>query len=209
MRDVLDTLDQCMPLPCEIAQFILFHLRQECCDHGCTALNQMQSLLRIAGNTGSESLLTLLLLRLDEQGLEVSTPWAPQAGLLIAEVIWPKLWCAWRAKEASSLIDLRAPLFSSGEAHATWEQAKQCLLALSKLGQAGILTISDLRGQARHWLTLSELRLRSCHLTVSVYQTLCIWLDQAPAPPAIYVNPALETDRGTPPKALSSPREHK
>ena len=95
MRDVLDTLDQCMTLPCEIAQFILFHLRQECCDHGCTALNQMQSLLRIAGNTGPESLLKLLLLRLDEQGLEVSTPWAQQAGLLIAEILWPQLWNAW------------------------------------------------------------------------------------------------------------------
>ena len=146
IRDVLDTLDQCMTLPCEIAQFILFHLRQECCDHGCTALNQLQSLLRIAGNTGPESLLKLLLLRLYEQGLEVSTPWAQQAGLLIAEILWPQLWNAWRAKEASSLIDHSAPLFSSGEAHATWVQAKQCLLALSKLGQAGIIMISELQG---------------------------------------------------------------
>ena len=144
MRDVLDTLDQCMTLPCEIAQFILFHLRQECCDHGCVALNQMQSLLRITGNNGSESLLKLLLLRLDEQGLEVSTPWVPQAGLLISEILWPQLWRAWRAKEASSLIDHRAPLFSSGEARATWEQAKHCLLALSKLGQAGVIMVSEL-----------------------------------------------------------------
>ncbi len=115
MRDVLDTLDQCMTLPCEIAQFILFHLRQECSSHGCTALNQM-SLLRIAGKPGPESLLKLLLLWLDEQGLEVSTPWAQQAVLLIVETLWPQLWSAWRAKEASSLIDHRAPLFSSGEA---------------------------------------------------------------------------------------------
>ena len=199
MRDVLDTLDQCMTLPCEIAQFILFHLRQECCDHGCIALNQMQSLLRITGNAGSESLLKLLLLRLDEQGLEVSTPWAPQAGLLIAEILWPKLWCAWRAKEASSLIDHRAPLFSSGEAHATWEQAKQCLLALSKLGQVGIFMVSELRGQSGQWLSLSDVRLRSSHVTASEYQTLRIWLDQAPAPPAISVESTLEADRGTSP----------
>jgi ribonuclease HI len=199
MRDVLDTLDQCMTLPCEIAQFILFHLRQECCDHGCAALNQMQSLLRITGNNGSESLLKLLLLRLDEQGLEVSTPWAPQAGLLISGILWPQLWCAWRAKEASSLIDHRAPLFSSGEAHATWEQAKQCLLALSKLGQAGIIMVSELRGQAGHWLSLSEVRLRSSHLTTTEYQTLCTWLDQAPAPPAISVESTLEPASGASP----------
>jgi hypothetical protein len=174
MRDVLDTLDQCMTLPCEVAQFILFHLRQECSDHGCTSLNQMQSLLRISGSTGSESLLKLLLLRLDEQGLEVSTPWARQAGLPIAEILWPQLWCAWRAKEASSQIDDRAPLFSSGEAHATWEQAKQCLLAISKLGHAGLIMVSELRGQAGRWLSLSEARLRSSHLTASEYQTLCI-----------------------------------
>ena len=91
MRDVLDTLDQCMTLPCEIAQFILFHLRQECYDHGCVALNQMQSLLRITGNNSSESLLTLLLLRLDEQGLEVypvgATSWFTHFGDLMASVV--------------------------------------------------------------------------------------------------------------------------
>ena len=105
MRDVLNTLDQCMTLPCEIAQFILFHLRQECCDHGCIALNQMQSLLRITGNAGSESLLKLLLLRLDEQDLAVSTPWAPQASLLIAEMLWPNIWelDTWHTRKCSRM----------------------------------------------------------------------------------------------------------
>ena len=119
--------------------------------------------------------------------------------MLIAEILWPKLWCAWRAKEASSLIDHRAPLFSSGEAHATWEQAKQCLLALSKLGQVEIFMVSELRGQYGQWLSLSEVRLRSSHVTASEYQTLRIWLDQAPAPPAISVESTLEADRGTSP----------
>ena len=45
IQDVLDALDQCMILPCEIAQFILFYLRHECLDHRCAALNQILSLL--------------------------------------------------------------------------------------------------------------------------------------------------------------------
>jgi hypothetical protein len=60
--------------------------------------------------------------------------------------------------------------------------------------------VSELRGQAGRWLSLSEARLRSSHLTASEYQTLCIWLDQAPAPPAISVESTLKADSGTSPR---------
>jgi hypothetical protein len=47
--------------------------------------------------------------------------------------------------------------------------------------------------------TLSEVCLWSSHLTASEYQMLCIWLEQAPAPPAIYVVSTRETANGTSP----------
>ena len=76
VREGLDTLDQCMTLPGEIAQFILCRLRQECHAYGCVALTQLQSLLRISGSVDATSHLHQLLLRLDEQGLQVSSPWS-------------------------------------------------------------------------------------------------------------------------------------
>ena len=56
------------------------------------------------------------------------------------------MWRAWQRKMSSSAIDRQAPLFSSGEAQAEWEQAKDCLHALKKLGSSGILNVSELRG---------------------------------------------------------------
>ena len=140
-------------------------------------MNQMQSLLRITGKNGSESLLKLLLLRLDEQGLEVSTPWVPQAGLLISEILWPQLWRAWRAKEASSLIDHRAPLFSSGEARATWEQAKHCLLAQwhsvssVKLESSWFRNSEDRLGTGCHCLKCVFGLLTSLHQNIRLFAT--------------------------------------
>jgi len=152
VREGLDTLDQCMTLPGEIAQFILCRLRQECHAYGCVALTQLQSLLRISGSVDANSHLHQLLLRLDEQGLQVSSPWPAHSGLVIAEALWPLMWRAWQCKTSSSSIDRQAPLFSSGEAQAEWEQAKDCLHALQKLGSSGILTVSELRGQGGQWL---------------------------------------------------------
>ena len=108
----------------------------------------MQLLLRLGGRAESGSLLGQILLRLDEQGLSVTSPWPQLTGILITEVVWPQLHQAWRAKELTSAIDRSAPLFSDGEAQAVWEQAKLCLQALRKLGAGGILELSKLYGQA-------------------------------------------------------------
>ena len=179
VREGLDTLDQCMTLPGEIAQFILCRLRQECHTHGCVALTQLQSLLRISGSADANSSLHQLLLRLDEQGLQVSSPWPAHSGLVTAEVLWPLLWRVWQDKKISSPIDRQAPLFSSGETQVEWDEAKSCLHALRKLGQSGILTVSELRGQADEWLSWREGRLRSCGLTNTEHHTLLSWLDRA------------------------------
>ena len=70
--EVLDVLDQCVSLPGEISRLVTYHLQQLCVDHGCYALNQLQYLLRVGGV--AESVFELLLLRLDEQGLSISSP---------------------------------------------------------------------------------------------------------------------------------------
>ena len=178
VREGLDTLDQCMTLPGEIAQFVFSRLRQECHAFGCVALTQLQSLLRISGSVDTNSPTHQLLLRLDEQGLQVSSPWPEHTGPVIAEALWPLMWRAWQNKTASSSIDRQAPLFSSGEALAEWEQAKECLHALKKLGQSGILTIPKLRGQTGQWLAWREGGLRSCGLSQLEHRTLLAWMDR-------------------------------
>jgi hypothetical protein len=73
IRAVLDTLDQCLSLPGEIANIVTAYLQNSCLDYGCYALNQLQRLLRVSGS--AETTLERLLLRLDEQGIELSSPW--------------------------------------------------------------------------------------------------------------------------------------
>ena len=179
MHEVLATLDQCMTLPGEISCIVLHHLRKECHAHGCAALNQMQLLLRIADHVESGSVLSQLLLRLDEQGIFVSSPWPPHQGQVIMEVLWPQLWQAWREKELAAPFAQRAPLFTDGVAQATWEQAKVCLHALKSLGQHGILAVAALRGQAGQWLAWKEDCLRLCGLSKKEHETLICWLDRA------------------------------
>ena len=179
MHEVLATLDQCLTLPGEIAQIVLQHLWRECNSHGCAALNQMQLLLRLGSRAESGSLLGQMLLRLDEQGLSVTSPWPPISGTLITEVVWPHLQQAWRAKEQTATIDRSAPLFSDCEAQAAWEQAKLCLQAVRKLGTGGILELSKLYGQAGRWLAWRERPLHACGLTQIEHATLLSWLDRA------------------------------
>ena len=45
IRAVLDTLDQCLSLPGEIACIVTAHLQDSCLDHGCYTLNQLQRIL--------------------------------------------------------------------------------------------------------------------------------------------------------------------
>jgi hypothetical protein len=90
-------LDQCVGLPDEISRFITHHLQQLCAENGCHTLNQLQYLLRVSGAV--DSVFELLLLRLDEQGLVISSPWPLRGGTLILETIWPNIWAAWKTKE--------------------------------------------------------------------------------------------------------------
>jgi hypothetical protein len=92
-----------------------------------------------------------LLLRLDEQGLEISRLWPALLGPSIAETLWPLLLLVWREKAVSSSVDRQAPLLSSGEAQDSWKQAKQCLQALSRLERSDFLCVSELCGTAGKW----------------------------------------------------------
>ena len=97
IRAVLDGWEQCIGLPGEISRQAVQHLQQSCLDHGCYALNQLQCLLRVGGQ--AESVVERLLLRLDEQGLGLSSPWPQRKGALIAEAVWPKVWATWTEKQ--------------------------------------------------------------------------------------------------------------
>ena len=97
IRAVLDTLDQCLSLPGEIANIVTAYLQNSCLDYGCYALNQLQRLLRVSGS--AETTLERLLLRLDEQGMELSSPWPASNDTCIAETIWPSIAAAWTEKQ--------------------------------------------------------------------------------------------------------------
>ncbi len=93
----MDTLDQCLSLPGEIAQIVRHYLLQQCIAHGCVALNQLKYLLQVGEHM--ETMLEKLLLRLNEQGLEVSSPWVVNAEQSLVEMLWPRLHQAWRGIE--------------------------------------------------------------------------------------------------------------
>ena len=56
--------------------------------------------MRIGGRPDATSVIELLMLRLDEQGSEVSSPWEMIPDLLLADAVWPHLQDLWNRKEA-------------------------------------------------------------------------------------------------------------
>jgi hypothetical protein len=94
-RDALGVLEQCLLVPGEISQIVLHQLKQTCHDHGCVSLNQLQRVLRLNAHARAHTVIELLMIRLDEQGLEISSPWEPEPGELIVEAVWPFLWNTW------------------------------------------------------------------------------------------------------------------
>ncbi len=76
-------------------------LCQECASRGCQTLNQLQLLVRIGCK--AESVPELFLLRPDEQGLDVSSPWEISGEDSIVGTLWPKtapkLCAAWLNEE--------------------------------------------------------------------------------------------------------------
>ena len=120
----------------------------------------------------------LLLLRLDEQGLSISSPWPCRDGKLITENIWPHLWKAWQAKERWAGCRER-----DEDVQTDWDKAKLCLQACCKLGRArpAILKVSQLRGSQGQWLQVSDLRNQQCRLSSAEYAALTSWLTSAGA----------------------------
>jgi len=192
LREVLDVLEQCVSLPGVISQIVRRHLQQLCISHGCHTLNQLQQLLRVRGR--ADTVLELFLLRLDEQGLEISSPWPPCADQSIAAVLWPRLYPAWLEKERwSGCRELDEDVQSE------WGKVQLCLQACRKLGNAepAILTLTQLRGHHAGWLQVSELRRRRCQLSSAEYSALVSWLPS----PAEYSN----TSNLSQPEYMSSP----
>ena len=73
------------------------YLQVQCTVHSCKTLNQLQLLLRLGGR--AVLVLELFLLRVEEQGLEVSSQRAASEDKSIVEKLWPKLFNAWKEKE--------------------------------------------------------------------------------------------------------------
>ena len=167
---VLDLWDKCISLPGEISRIVTHTLNQGCLDHGCYALNQLQCLLRVSGK--AESTTERLLLRLDEQGIVVSSPWLPSTETSIAEVLWPTIAAAWTEKQ--KWLGCRELADEVGK---KWVQAKHCLSACKKLGQARLMTSKQLRNCAGTWRPRDELAHQNCLLTADEYAAVVLGLD--------------------------------
>ena len=127
------------------------HLYQTCLDHGFTALSQLQQVMRVSDQADHDSVIALLLWRLDEQSLEISCRWARASvpGRLVSEILEPRLCAAWRLKEAwTGCKEL------DSDVQRKWVEAKQCLSVLRQLGRTGILTLhalQELDGSGAQW----------------------------------------------------------
>jgi hypothetical protein len=146
IRAAIDVLDQCICLPGEISMITVSYLHRLCNAHGCHALNQLQHLFRVGEI--AESTTELLLLRLDEHGMELSSPWSHPPGQSINEVLWPYILNAWLTKERwAGCTEL------DEDVQLKWKTAKLCLQACKKLGSAKtpILTVSQLYNSHGQW----------------------------------------------------------
>ena len=130
--------DQCMQLPGEISTLVLTRLRASCRARGCRSFSQLQKVVR--ANESAESIPELLALRLDEQGIELSTPWPQDPGQLILEALWPQVSKAWRDK-----LKWRGCTELSEELQEQWAQAQFSLKMCCKLGRVGILLLAQLQ----------------------------------------------------------------
>ncbi len=127
-------------------------LHRLCNDHGCHTLNQLQHLFRVGEI--AESTTELLLLRLDERGMELSSPWSHSPGLSIIEVLCPYILNAWLTKERwAGCTEL------DEEVQLKWKTAKLCVQACKKLGSAkkAILTVSQLYNSHSQWSPFADL----------------------------------------------------
>jgi len=125
IHEALDVLEQCVSLPGEISRIVMHYLKQQCVAHGCHTLNQLQLLLRVGK---ADTVLELLLARLDEQGLEISSPWAARDEESIVGVLWPRIHKAWlESQRWTGCTDVIE------EVRTEWDQAQLCLKLVRSL----------------------------------------------------------------------------
>ena len=190
-REVYEVLEQCVTVPGEISRITLHYLEQQCIAHGCRALNQLQLLLRVRGN--AETVLERFLLRLDERGLEISSPWGSSTDSTLLEALWPRLHKAWLEKErwagCTEVID---------EVRNEWDQAQLCLKACGKLGSAepAITSIRNFSDSQHQWLHVEALKKRKCHLTTPEHTALTSWLSMMTAQEMCAAVPLAATSGG-------------
>ena len=179
-RAVLDLWEQCICLPGDISRIVTHYLEQTCLDHGCSALNQLQYLLRVGGCHGASSVAERLLLCLDEQGLVISSPWPHRSDPFITSALWPQMWAAYVEKQKwAGCREL------SAEVNEQWRHTRNCLRACRVLAQSRIWTTKQLRNPQGTWLLRDELSRRHCSLTVEEYTSLTSWLSAANSSPEI------------------------
>jgi hypothetical protein len=160
IRAAIDVLDQCICLPGEISMITVSYLHRLSNAHGCHALNQLQHLFRVGEIP--ESTTELLLLRFDEHGMELSSPWSHPPVQSIIEVLWPYILNAWLTKERwAGCTEL------DEDVQLKWKTAKLCLQACKKLGSAKtpILTVSQLYNSHGQWSPFADLRQCICQLS--------------------------------------------
>jgi hypothetical protein len=170
-REVYAVMEQCVSLPGEISQITTNCLHQQCISQCCYTLNQLQLLLRIRGN--AETVLERFLLRLDQQGLEISSPWKSSPSTSLLENLWPRLHKTWVEKERWAGCREIAE-----EVRSEWDQALLCLKACQQLGSAepAILLTAHFSKRQHQWMPIEELKHRDCHLTAHAYKALTSWL---------------------------------
>ncbi len=72
-------------------------------------LNQIRLLVHIGDK--AKSVLELFFLRLDEQGLDISSPWGISGEDVIVGTLWPKLYTAWLNKEQWQAVERSSKMY--------------------------------------------------------------------------------------------------
>jgi hypothetical protein len=131
-----------------------------------------QFLLQVGGQ--ADSVLERLLLRLDEQGLTLSSPWLQREGKSIAAAVWPKVWAVWTEKQKwAGCREL------GEELAAQWLRVKHCLSTRRKLGKERILTVQQLLSASGRWLHIDDLHHNYRLVSADEYVSITSWLDAA------------------------------
>jgi hypothetical protein len=114
-------------------------------------------------------------LRLDEQGLDISSPWEINGEDSIVGTLWPRLYKAWLDKEERAgcreVVD--EVLLERDQAHLC---LKACAGLLVGSSEPAILSLSQFRCSQTQRMCLDELASRPCRLTPLEHATLTSWL---------------------------------